>query len=154
MPLAWWEPIKRFLNINNNSCQPTRDMGDYDELYKKMVPFKGKSKFKQYVSSKPRKWGFKILVLARSDSIPHNFEVDLLHLLIVLYCINVRSKKCLVFHLIDMAVATCRLLDPKKKARRESEPVKGFPKSMRRTRRSRDKSGCPLGQYITLANNV
>lgn len=100
MPLARWEAIKRFLHFSDNSFQPTRDMADYDELYKirpllnhiltklkqlpmremlsvdeQMVPFKGKSRIKQYLPSKPRKWGYRILVLAGSDGVPHNFEV-------------------------------------------------------------------------------
>ncbi|XP_051554346.1 piggyBac transposable element-derived protein 2-like [Myxocyprinus asiaticus] len=100
MPLAQWETIKIFLHFSDNSCQPTRDMADYDELYKiqpllnhiliklkqlpmretlsvdeQMVPFKGKSRIKQYLLSKPRKWGYKILVLAGSNGVPHNFEV-------------------------------------------------------------------------------
>lgn len=100
MPLARWEAIKKFLHFSDNNCQPMRDMADYDELYKirpflnhiltklkqlpmretlsvdeQMVPFKGKSRIKQYLPSKPRKWGYKILVLAGSDGLPHNFEV-------------------------------------------------------------------------------
>ncbi|XP_051574810.1 piggyBac transposable element-derived protein 3-like [Myxocyprinus asiaticus] len=100
MPLARWEAIHRFLHFSDNSCQPTRDMADYDELFKirpllnhiftklkqlpmretlsvdeQMVPFKGKSRIKLYLPSKPRKWGYKILVLAGSDGVPHNFEV-------------------------------------------------------------------------------
>ncbi|KAL6485882.1 hypothetical protein MHYP_G00052740 [Metynnis hypsauchen] len=100
MPLARWEAIKKFLHFSDNSGQPTKDMADYDELYKirplldhilaklkklpmhenlsvdeQMVPFKGKSRIKQYLPSKPRKWGYKILVLAGSDGVPHNFEV-------------------------------------------------------------------------------
>lgn len=34
MPLARWEAIKIFLHFSDNSCQPTRYMTDYDELYK------------------------------------------------------------------------------------------------------------------------
>lgn len=75
-------------------------MPNYDELYKiwplldhiipklkqipmletlcvdeQTVPFKGKSVLKQYLPKKPKKWGYKILVLAGSDGIPHNLEV-------------------------------------------------------------------------------
>lgn len=40
-----------------------------------MVPFKGRNKLKQYLPANPRKWGYKVLVLAGSDGVPHNFEV-------------------------------------------------------------------------------
>ncbi|MGH0136958.1 UNVERIFIED_CONTAM: hypothetical protein FKN15_037495 [Acipenser sinensis] len=40
-----------------------------------MVPFKGRSRLKQYLPMKPRKWSYKVIVLAGSDGIPHNFEV-------------------------------------------------------------------------------
>ncbi|XP_076156111.1 piggyBac transposable element-derived protein 3 [Alosa pseudoharengus] len=100
MPLARWEAIKKCLHFNDNSGQPARDMPNYDELYKirplldhilpklkdlpmletlcvdeQMVPFKGKSRIKQYLPKKPKKWGYKVLVLCGSDGIPHNLEV-------------------------------------------------------------------------------
>ncbi|RXM35176.1 PiggyBac transposable element-derived protein 3 [Acipenser ruthenus] len=40
-----------------------------------MVPFKGRNRLKQYLPSKPKKWGYKILVLAGSDGVPHNLEI-------------------------------------------------------------------------------
>lgn len=40
-----------------------------------MVPFKGRNRLKQYLPSKPKKWGYKILISTGSDEIPHNLEV-------------------------------------------------------------------------------
>ncbi|KAM9851196.1 matrix-remodeling-associated protein 5-like [Aulostomus maculatus] len=40
-----------------------------------MVPFKGRNRLKQYLPAKPKTWGYKILVLAGSDGVPHNFEI-------------------------------------------------------------------------------
>uniref|UniRef100_A0A665TR44 PiggyBac transposable element-derived protein domain-containing protein n=1 Tax=Echeneis naucrates TaxID=173247 RepID=A0A665TR44_ECHNA len=42
---------------------------------KQMVPFKGRNRLKQYLPSKPKKCGYKILVLAGSDGVLHNFEI-------------------------------------------------------------------------------
>ena len=40
-----------------------------------MVLFKGRSKLKQYVPSKPHKYGYKVFVLCDSSGIIHKFEV-------------------------------------------------------------------------------
>jgi len=40
-----------------------------------MVPFKGKSYLKQYLKSKPKKWGFKIWVQASTSGYVHYFEM-------------------------------------------------------------------------------
>lgn len=40
-----------------------------------MVPFKRRNRLKQYLPSKPKKWGYKILILTGSDGIPYNLEV-------------------------------------------------------------------------------
>lgn len=40
-----------------------------------MVPFKGRNRLKQDLPSKPKKWGYKILILTGSDGIPYNLEV-------------------------------------------------------------------------------
>uniref|UniRef100_A0A669E9M9 PiggyBac transposable element-derived protein 3 n=1 Tax=Oreochromis niloticus TaxID=8128 RepID=A0A669E9M9_ORENI len=95
MTLNRWEAIKRSLHINNNEGQE-----QVDPLYKirplvthltsklvsipisekltideQMVPFKGRNRLKQYLPSKPKKWGYKILILAGSNGIPYNLEV-------------------------------------------------------------------------------
>ncbi|RXM27140.1 Protein FAM150B [Acipenser ruthenus] len=100
LPLTRWEAIKRFLHFNDNNAQPGREEGNFDELYKirplithlvskmnaipmseklsvdeQMVPFKGRRRLKQYLPMKLRKWGYKVMVLAGSDGISHNFEV-------------------------------------------------------------------------------
>lgn len=43
-----------------------------DEL---IVPFKGRCAMKQYVSSKPHKWGIKVFALASKCGIIHDFEI-------------------------------------------------------------------------------
>uniref|UniRef100_A0A3Q4MXL3 PiggyBac transposable element-derived protein domain-containing protein n=1 Tax=Neolamprologus brichardi TaxID=32507 RepID=A0A3Q4MXL3_NEOBR len=80
MTLNRWEAIKKFLHINNNEGQEQDD-----PLYKihplkltideQMVPFKGRNRLKQDLPSKPKKWGYKILILTGSDGIPYNLEV-------------------------------------------------------------------------------
>ncbi|CAM4569051.1 unnamed protein product [Leuciscus chuanchicus] len=100
MTLNRWEDIKRFLHFNNNADQPACFDDNFDKLFKiqplithlvskikaipmseklsvdeQMVPFKGRSRLKQYLPKKPKKWGYKLMVLAGSDGIPHNFEV-------------------------------------------------------------------------------
>ena len=40
-----------------------------------MVPFKGRSGLKQYVPSKPHKYGYKVFVLCSSSGLIHNFDV-------------------------------------------------------------------------------
>jgi hypothetical protein len=39
-----------------------------------MKPFKGKSNLKQYIQSKPKKWGFKIWIQANSNGYVNCFE--------------------------------------------------------------------------------
>ncbi|XP_034066448.1 piggyBac transposable element-derived protein 2-like [Gymnodraco acuticeps] len=97
MTLNRWEAIKKYLHFSNNEDRqeegndplhkirplvthlisklksiPMREKLAVDE---QMVPFKGRSRLKQYLPSKPKKWGYKILVLAGSDGVPHNFEI-------------------------------------------------------------------------------
>ncbi|KAK7925450.1 hypothetical protein WMY93_007760 [Mugilogobius chulae] len=97
MSLNRWEAIKKALHFNDNEAIPA---GSPDPLYKirplvdhlisklqsipmseklavdeQIVPFKGKNKNKQYLPAKPKKWGYKILILASFEGIPHNFEI-------------------------------------------------------------------------------
>ncbi|XP_048859480.1 piggyBac transposable element-derived protein 3-like [Brienomyrus brachyistius] len=92
-----WEFIKKSLHFNNNEVKQGENL---DPLHKirplvihltsrlqtipmseklavdeQMVPFKGRNRLKQYLPSKPKKWGYKILILAGSDGVPHNFEI-------------------------------------------------------------------------------
>ena len=40
-----------------------------------MVPLMGQNRLKQYLPKKPKKWEYRLMVLAGSDGIPHNIEV-------------------------------------------------------------------------------
>ena len=40
-----------------------------------MVPFKGRSKLKQYNPQKPKKWGYRLYVLTNPEGLIYNFEV-------------------------------------------------------------------------------
>ncbi|XP_047446638.1 piggyBac transposable element-derived protein 3-like [Mugil cephalus] len=95
MTLNRWETIKKSLHINNNEGQEQDDplykirplvthltsklisipMSEKLSIDEQIVPFKGRHRLKQYLPSKPKKWGYKILILAGADGIPHNFEV-------------------------------------------------------------------------------
>ncbi|XP_051971544.1 piggyBac transposable element-derived protein 2-like [Xyrauchen texanus] len=97
MTLNRWEAIKKHLHFNNNE---ERQEDNNDPLHKirplvthltskltsipmseklavdeQMVPFKGRNRLKQYLPSKPKKRGYKILVLAGSDGVPYNLEI-------------------------------------------------------------------------------
>ncbi|XP_023195555.1 piggyBac transposable element-derived protein 3-like [Xiphophorus maculatus] len=97
MALNRWEFIKKSLHFNNNEV---RQRENIDPLHKirplvthltsklqtipmieklavdeQMVPFKGRNRLKQYLPAKPKKWGYKIFILAGSDGVPHNFEI-------------------------------------------------------------------------------
>lgn len=96
MTLNRWEAIKKALHFNNdeerqeendriykirplvthlNSKLMSIPMSENLAVDEQMVPFKGRNGLKQYLPSKPKKWGYKILVLAGSDGVPHNFEI-------------------------------------------------------------------------------
>ena len=95
-----FEHIKRNIHFNNNSVMPTSEEENFDRLFKirplldhlrskfktisidqkacvdeQIVAFKGRSKLKQYVPSKPHKYGYKVFVLCNLSGIIHNFEV-------------------------------------------------------------------------------
>ena len=98
MTIRRFEWIKRFLHCNDNNTMP-KDCTD--KLYKirpiidalkekfrlfsptellcideQMVPFKGRSKLKQYNPQKPKKWGYKLYVLTILDGgLVYDFEV-------------------------------------------------------------------------------
>uniref|UniRef100_A0A8P4G9Y2 PiggyBac transposable element-derived protein domain-containing protein n=1 Tax=Dicentrarchus labrax TaxID=13489 RepID=A0A8P4G9Y2_DICLA len=97
MALNRWEFIKKSLHFNDNQVRQgenvdllhkirplvthltsklqTIPMGEKLAVDEQMVLFKGRNRLKQYLPSKPKKWGYKILVLAGSDGVPHNFEI-------------------------------------------------------------------------------
>lgn len=95
-----FEAIKRYLHLNDNTQQPTKDNENYDKLYKvrpllesvrkqmleippeekqavdeQVIPFKGRSHLKQYNQKKPHKWGFKVFTRASSSGIMHDFAI-------------------------------------------------------------------------------
>lgn len=55
--------IKPVIETLNNTFQET------------MSPFKGRSRAKQYLKKKPRKWGFKAWLLAASIGYVHKLEM-------------------------------------------------------------------------------
>ncbi|XP_070819483.1 piggyBac transposable element-derived protein 2-like [Chaetodon trifascialis] len=95
MTLNRWEAIKKSLHFNNNERQEENDplykirplithltsklvsipMSEKLSVDEQMVPFKGRHRLKQYLPSKPKKWGYKILILAGSDFVPYNLEI-------------------------------------------------------------------------------
>jgi len=98
MPYNRFTEIKRYINFADNSNQPNTVIDKYwkvrpvlDILHQSfhaatstservaidemMVPFKGKSNLKQYLKSKPKKWGFKIWVQASTNGYVHCFEM-------------------------------------------------------------------------------
>ncbi|KAJ8930526.1 hypothetical protein NQ314_016673 [Rhamnusium bicolor] len=91
-----WEQIKSRIHFNDNAYLPNNN----DKLYKirpfiekvvanfknipmdekvcvdeQMIPFKGHHSIKQYLKSKPKKWGYKAFVLCGSDGIVYNWEL-------------------------------------------------------------------------------
>ncbi|XP_057685429.1 piggyBac transposable element-derived protein 3-like isoform X7 [Corythoichthys intestinalis] len=95
MPRDRWEEIKRFIHFCDNMA-PKKN----DKLYKirllidtllpkfqalpqdqmlcvdeQMVPFKGRSRLKQYVPKKPYKWGYKMFVLCDTRGLVHSFDI-------------------------------------------------------------------------------
>ncbi|KAM4623623.1 piggyBac transposable element-derived protein 2-like [Polymixia lowei] len=96
MTVNRWENIKRYLHFaDNNNFVPGGDklfkvrpllsflnnsfrsipMDEMLCVDEQMVPFKGKSLLKQYIPMKPKRWGYKIFVLADHHGIVYNFDV-------------------------------------------------------------------------------
>lgn len=95
-----WEEIKSSLHFNDNTQAPDRTGPNADRLFKvrplldhlqskfrsipmqqiccideMIVPFKGNSYLKQYIPSKPHKWGFKVFALCDTSGILNDFHV-------------------------------------------------------------------------------
>ena len=96
-----FEQIKQFVHFNDNTTEmlsPTD--ANFDQLFKvkplldhlqkkfnlvpmsqmmcvdeMMIPFKENSLLKQYIPSKPHKYGYKVFVLCNNSGITHDFEV-------------------------------------------------------------------------------
>uniref|UniRef100_A0A2H8TXQ0 PiggyBac transposable element-derived protein 2 n=1 Tax=Melanaphis sacchari TaxID=742174 RepID=A0A2H8TXQ0_9HEMI len=101
MTVNRFSEIKRFLHFANNESKPNSNDPSSDKYWKlrpilcmlhdsfhvaatpeenvaideMMVPFKGRSSQKQYLKSKPKKWGFKVWVMANSDGYVNCFEL-------------------------------------------------------------------------------
>ncbi|KAH8036022.1 hypothetical protein HPB51_016326 [Rhipicephalus microplus] len=100
MPRDRWEAIKANLHFNNNDDMPPPNDPHKDRLFKvrpvidfllpkfqgipktqamcideRMVPFKGRSSLKQYIPSKPHKWGYKVFLLCDPQGMVHSFEI-------------------------------------------------------------------------------
>lgn len=92
--------LMKYFHINDNEKQ--KQLGDslYDKLHKvrplldsllqslqqivpeeyqsvdeQMIPFKGRSSLKQYIRSKPHKWGYKVFMRAGASGIMYDFRV-------------------------------------------------------------------------------
>ena len=96
-----FEQIKRFVHFNDNTTKmlsPTD--ANFDKLFKvkpllnhlrkkfnlvsmsqmmcideMIIPFKGNSSLKQYIPSKPHKYGYKVFVFCSNSGVTHDFEV-------------------------------------------------------------------------------
>ena len=97
LPIKRFEQIKRFLHVSDNMQMP-KDCPDklfkirplidaFKERFQmiaptedlcideQMVPFKGRSKLKQYNPQKPKKWGYKLYLLTSPEGLIFNFEI-------------------------------------------------------------------------------
>ena len=92
-----WHEIKKFIHFNDNKKSSKIGSPTYDPIFKirpifemirkkfrllplhtifsvdeQMIPFKGRSNIKQYVPSKPYKWGYKLFVLCSTDGVMYD----------------------------------------------------------------------------------
>ena len=92
-----WHEIKKFIHFNDNKKSSKIGSPTYDPISKirpifemirkkfrllplhtifsvdeQMIPFKGRSNIKQYVPSKPYKWGYKLFVLCSTDGVMYD----------------------------------------------------------------------------------
>lgn len=100
MPMKRFEILKRYFHLADNAKAKKYDDPSYDPLHKirplldhilqwcksleltqhqsideMMVPFKGRTKFKQYMPKKPTKWGFKVFARCSENGIVHDFII-------------------------------------------------------------------------------
>lgn len=100
MPINRFEKIRQVLHFNNNILQKPRGEFGHDQLFKirpiietlqqrflgipasaavavgeQMCTTKARSSLKQYLSSKPHKYGYKFFVFAAENGFWHNFEI-------------------------------------------------------------------------------
>ncbi|XP_037576721.1 piggyBac transposable element-derived protein 3 [Dermacentor silvarum] len=98
MPVNRFEELRRFLHFKDNSdtlsfqndrvagmrpvidalneafCSAV-DCEEYQSVDEMVIPFKGRSSIKQYLPSKPKRWGFKVWVRAGVSGYIYRFEV-------------------------------------------------------------------------------
>lgn len=95
-----WQAIKSNLHLNDNANMPDQADTSRDRLFKirplldlllpkfnsiqqaqmlsvdeQMIPFKGRSSLRQYIPSKPYKWGYKVFVMCDTNGLVHNFQI-------------------------------------------------------------------------------
>ena len=100
IPRNRFETILRYIQFNDNSKMRQKTDDAYDTLYKvrpllqslkegmsrlepedkhsvdeQMIPFKGRNSMKQYMKSKPHKWGYKVFTRAGVSGLVYDFEV-------------------------------------------------------------------------------
>lgn len=69
-------PIREVLEEFNNKCKENYQVGEYSTIDEMLEPFRGKCKFRQYIPSKPAKYGIKIYALVDSRTFyTNNIEV-------------------------------------------------------------------------------
>jgi len=70
----YWK-VRPVIDILHESFHAATSTSEHIAIDEMMVPFKGKSYLKQYLKSKPKKWGFKIWVQASTNGYVHCFEM-------------------------------------------------------------------------------
>lgn len=62
------------MNLLHNSFHAAGNEQEHQAIDEMMIPFKGRHSGKQYLKSKPNKWGFKMWVRASSDGFVHCYD--------------------------------------------------------------------------------
>lgn len=96
MSVHRFEELQRFLHFNDDNESTTDDHvskirpvtntlkrtfclavdpEEYQSVEEMMIPFKGRLSIKQYLPSKPKRWGLKVWVRAGASGYIHRFEV-------------------------------------------------------------------------------
>jgi len=66
--------VRSFINAIRENMRKIK-VEDYKVVDEIIIPFKGRSKMKQYNKNKPHKWGIKMFALASSNGLVHDFEI-------------------------------------------------------------------------------
>lgn len=67
--------VRPFLNILAETFSSAATPSQYLAIDEMIIPFKGRNRSKQYIKSKPKKWGFKVWVRASADGYVGTFEM-------------------------------------------------------------------------------